>query len=107
MARSRLCSTIEHLFTEFFCTFDRAVHGGEPRGHLTEPEFVAYAALWNLSPEDARTLFADVDADRTGRVTLEQYLLAAWDFYFCMDEHAGTGKNFLGVLQRKRISLVM
>lgn len=100
-ARRDLCDTIQDLLG---ASFDMVAEHGEHTGRMTEPQFISFVSCWNLNEQDGRQLFRDLDKDNMGIVTREQYLLAAWQFYFEMVDRKGPGNNFWGLLRKKNPS---
>lgn len=107
MEREKLAVTLQGLLGSCFDQFDKCVHSNTPQGFLSEDEFVRYTFCWNLEEEESRRLYRDIDREQTGRVTKEQYLLAAWDFYFNMYDHHTPGNNFWGTLRSPRGSALV
>jgi hypothetical protein len=105
--REKLSVTLTELLGRCFEQFDHCVHGKEARGFLTEDEFVRFVYCWNLQDEEARALFHEIDAEKTGRVTKTQYLLTAWDFYFRMHDTHSAGNGFWGRLRKPRPSALV
>jgi hypothetical protein len=99
-ARENLCHTIEDLLGGCFDTFDQVNNGGTAAGGMTQDEFVEYVRCWNLSEAEGKQLFMDIAGNGGERISRQQYLLAAWDFYFSMDEQPSPGDNFFGRVRR-------
>jgi hypothetical protein len=127
-ARAKLCETIEELLGGCFDLFD-AENRGQRTGSMNKPQFIDYVTCWNLSEAEAEQLFVDIvklectpslgvdiaDGRRKGlqdvgegdcqedeQITRQQYLNAAWDFYFSMDDVPSAGMNFYGSLRQRK-----
>lgn len=106
-ARRSLVTTLEDLLGGCWDTFDKAYHGSDstPDGEMSRQEFIDYKTCWNLSEAEAGALFDEVAGKGATSITKQQYLHAAWDFYFSMQPAQGAGQNFWGTLQQKKTHL--
>ena len=69
---------------------------------MDKQEFIEYQTCWNLTPDEAVCLFEAAAGRNAEKISREDYLLAAWDFYFGMDEaHPGPGAYFWGKVKIK------
>lgn len=113
--RESLRHTLSSVLGEFFDAFDEARHG-QLLGHLTKQEFIAFHMRWNVSAAEAEQLFLDItgsprpgpqldgeviDDDPTITISKQDYMNAAWDFYFSMPDKKPyrPGTNFYGILR--------
>jgi hypothetical protein len=106
-ARRNLAATLEDLLGGCWDTFEHSYRGGEAAtGAMSKQQFADYVMCWNLSEAEAKRLFEEIAGADAETIAREQYLMAAWDFYFSMDpSKRGTGDNFFGQLSVKKSSL--
>jgi hypothetical protein len=107
-ARHNLAATLEDLLGGCWDTFESSYRDGKGlTGVMTKQQFADYVTCWNLSEDEAMKLFEEIAGEGAEGITREQYLLAAWDFYFSMDpsERRRGGHNFFGRLSDKKSSL--
>lgn len=114
--RESLRQTLNSVIGECFDAYDEAQHG-ELLGRLNKQEFISFHTRWNVSAAEAEQLFLDMTgqskpgpqldgevtiADPTASVSKQDYMNAAWDFYFSMPDEKPyrPGTNFFGIVRK-------
>ena len=64
-------------------------------------EFIEYQMCWNLTRDEAAKAFETAAGKNAAEITRDQYLRAAWEFYFGMDEAQGGAADFWGSLRTR------